>query len=128
MGLYTSSLNKIGTIHPKMYIVLVTRFKPKFLKIDGHLKGHVAWYPTLSPNAELLKRYKQDNDWESYTRDFYNQYDATLEMRILLQKLIIGSEHQDICMICYCTDFFHCHTSLLTEIGKNEFGCDIIRI
>lgn len=71
--------------------------------------------PPLGCPKPIRNRYKVDNDWAVYARDF-RRYIQTQDEA--LRRLLADSAGQRICMVCYEADPHFCHRSLIAEAAQ----------
>ncbi len=62
----------------------------------------------------IRDQYKQDGDWNRYTRGF-NAYLATQEDAV--QRVLEEASHHDACLVCFEADATFCHRRLVAEAG-----------
>ncbi|MEW6097089.1 MAG: DUF488 domain-containing protein [bacterium] len=80
----------------------------------------------LAPTKEILKRFKADDDWEQYTKDFV----ALLKSRKVIVEL--GKELMSkgtICLLCTEATANKCHRRLIAEYWAKELdGVEIFHL
>lgn len=70
-------------------------------------------YSKLAPSYDLLAKYKQDGDWEAYTK-VYNEYLKTLDADEIVVDLCEIAGGLDFALVCY-EGKGPCHRHLVAE-------------
>ena len=102
---YLAKVKDFRAMNPGAEFIEVTRSK-----------GHI-----LSPSWELLNLYKQNHDWDMYTRQFIKQMDKPAcwaEMKRIWDL----SQTKDVYLVCFEKDGDNCHRHILIELIKKDYG------
>jgi len=77
------------------------------------------YLPELAPEAEMMKAFRKDKDWESYEKD----YRDLLQTRGLPEKLNKKVFEEGICcLLCSENEADHCHRRLAAEVMKEAWN------
>jgi uncharacterized protein (DUF488 family) len=87
-----------------------------FLKQAGIGYFHV---PALGCPKPIRNSYREDGDWQAYTRDF-QAYLATQEASV--QQLSRFARSSTVCLICFEADFNFCHRSYVARAVMRAGG------
>lgn len=68
--------------------------------------------PALAPTPELLTRYRDDQDWDAYERDFSIHLDSAPQREAMAALFDLG---QPICLLCSEDLPEKCHRRLVAE-------------
>ncbi len=68
----------------------------------------------VAPNADILRRYKQNSDWEEYTR-LYNDLLSRLDPAEIVGKLQELAGGRDVALVCFEKFPNPCHRYLLAK-------------
>ena len=121
MKIYTSYYANIRNI-PDDYFVVATSGA-----ISPEIEAAVdSWDRKLAPSKEIYFEYKDNPDWQQYTRRFKAERLPKVEWLEMLEKWEekankIGKNLDNVVICCYekPTDF--CHRQILAEDIENEF-------
>lgn len=114
--LYTTYISNIKNIPTESIKLIITRYLPKQFNIKSYRNCFYA--PILSPSAQLLKNYKQDNDWNNYVITFNKEMNND-NVRNYLSKVSKALDaNQDVYLICYEKNQLRCHRTLIAELLK----------
>ncbi len=102
---YKAKKEEVRAKNPGAEFIEVTRSR-------GHL---------LSPSWELLKRYKQNHDWDMYKREFIEQMDND-ECWAEMKRIWDLSQKKDMYLVCYEPPGQNCHRHLLINMMRIRFG------
>lgn len=86
-------------------------------------------YTKLAPSWDILKAYKETEDWEAYTIEFNKMLDKLDPNQVYSEivKLVeenTGHVGQDIALICYERSGSNCHRNLVASwFNKNGIKC-----
>jgi len=73
----------------------------------------------------IRDRYKQDNDWDVYTRDFLDylegQEDSIIDVAECAQEL-------STCLVCFEADFNRCHRSFVARAAAKSAGLSVVHL
>lgn len=91
--------------------ILITRYYPRGVK-----KTHFdRWVRELAPNAELLRKHKNQNiTWDEFMISYKSELKKNPESLQTIREL--HSNHDTITLLCYEPEGAHCHRHLLKEI------------
>lgn len=73
--------------------------------------------PDLAPSAEILKKYKDDNNWQSYEVAFINLLKSR-NLNNIINKIYNSSEN--ICLLCSENKADKCHRRLVVEFIRDN--------
>jgi uncharacterized protein YeaO (DUF488 family) len=131
--IYTTYFSKIKSIPNNSIKLIVTRFPPKWFKLDDIIQEGVYEYEvlndadnlwvvtSLSPSKELLLKYKEDLDWESFKETFIDEMNSKPEAIEMLSRIeTYLKQEKDIYFICFEKDYNVCHRSLIAMIFKDK--------
>jgi len=108
LNIYTLYFGVLKNFKENVPIKIVTRYAPKSLNLPASRAERVL---LLAPSQNILMRYKNDNDWVSFSRDFEYELRTRHGVRELIESYI--NSNQDIALVCYCKDYNRCHLSLI---------------
>lgn len=109
--LYTTYLSKMKELPEGIVKAIIMRMPPISIQnITGTI--HV---PQLAPKTEVLKAYKANNDFETFTEKFNNQMYTDPETMEYITMLMEALEHNDVAIICCEKDANICHRSLIAK-------------
>lgn len=124
--LITTYFSKLKEIPDECYKFVITRFPPKWLKLDNFDNMFIV--KELSPNSKTLLEYKEDNDWQNFTQKFLNEQllNDLNTSKIAFDNLVelVKNSDKDVYILCYEKDYNACHRSLIAEEAMNQ-GCDV---
>ncbi len=75
----------------------------------------------LSPTWALYNLYKQNHDWEMYTRLFIKQMEAQA-CKDEMKRLWDLAQTKDVFLVCYEKDGENCHRHLVISLMQARFG------
>ena len=81
--------------------------------------------PALGCPKPIRNRYREDGDWQVYTRDF-QAYLATQEATV--QQLSKFARSSTVCLICFEADFNFCHRSYVARATMRAGGPQVQHI
>ena len=84
------------------------------------LNGHYYHLTYLAPTKELLKKYRSDEDWESYEKEFL----GLLETRNVESKLNVDLLKGPTVLLCSEKTAEKCHRRLTAEYLQKKILCD----
>lgn len=70
-------------------------------------------------------RYREDGDWEQYTRDFMAHLD---QQQSTIQELAVLTTAQPTALLCYEADFNRCHRTFVARAVAKVAGAQIVHI
>lgn len=96
-----------------------------FLLHEGFAIAY-AHCPELAPSDDILRRYRQDRDWESYQRAF----SLLMEQQEMLDRAgEILAAYARACLLCAEEDPLHCHRRLLADaLAAVQPGTEVIHL
>lgn len=110
--LYTTYLSKLKTAPENAMKLIIMRFPP----ISFKMYKNTVHCPELSPDADLLMKYKKDNDFnafsENYLKCIYNNEKASLAIDNIIDCL---DNYNDIVLVCCEKDSSICHRTILAK-------------
>lgn len=110
--LYTTYLVNARKIPQGVRKYLIVRYSPKGFQ-NG--KGFIH-RPDLSPSKGLLLRYKSDDDWKRYVKQFEWEMENRQDLKKAVEELSTELQKgEDICLVCYEKDYSHCHRYLIAQ-------------
>ena len=113
--LYTTYLSKMKNLPDDIVKAIIMRMPPMSIQnIPGTV--HV---PQLSPKLDVLKAYKSNYDFETFTQKFNEQMYSDPETVEYLNMLMEALEHNDVAIICCERDANVCHRKLIAEYLKS---------
>jgi len=92
------------------------------LNLHGHDYVHMA---ALGCPKPVRNDYRDDGDWQRYTRGFVRHLKTQGEA---LAGLSAMTDASNCALLCYEADFTRCHRSLVADALREEFGADIQHI
>jgi len=109
--LYTTYLSKMKQLPEGIVKAIIMRMPPISIQdIPGTV--HV---PQLSPKIEVLKAYKANNDFNTFTEKFNEQMYNDEETVEYLNMLMEALDHNDVAIICCEKDANVCHRTLIAN-------------
>jgi len=81
--------------------------------------------PALGCPKPIRNRYREDGDWQAYTRDF-QAYLATQEATV--QQLSKFAQSSTVCLICFEADFNFCHRTYVARATMRAGGPQVQHI
>lgn len=125
--LYTSYIANIKNIPDDYYKLVITRFPPSSMKFDNNIRGEkkLCSAKILSPHKEILLDYKEDDDWEKYTRRYLKQLKDPVINDYLDQLIEFMVYFNDIVLLCYEKNSTHCHRRILADHINNKYGIKV---
>ena len=81
--------------------------------------------PMLGCPRDIRHRYRDDNDWAAYTRDFL-RYLETQEQTV--QELAKFARSTTVCLLCYEADFNTCHRTYVARAAHAAGGPPVVHL
>ena len=84
-------------------------------------------YSRLAPPWSIIKEYKEDGDWEKYTKRYKSMVLDKLNPRLAYDEImrmvkeLTGKEVFDVALMCYEKSGTHCHRELVS-LWFNDAG------
>lgn len=113
--LYTTYLSKMKDLPEGIVKAVIMRIPPMSIKTIPNTI-HI---PQLSPNLDILKEYKQSNDFNTFSDNFNEQLINDKETVKYLNLLIEALEYNDVALICCEKDYNICHRTLIANYLSN---------
>ena len=116
--IYTSNYNNINKYNKDRFILVsISRTQPK--NFNGLL-----WHE-LMPSNRLLNEFKSNKiNWNEYKMRYNREVLDNLNPIEISQYLFAISQRydkKDIVLLCYCSDYEHCHRSIVSRY-LNKIG------
>ncbi|MCD6501585.1 DUF488 domain-containing protein [bacterium] len=84
------------------------------------------YWQRFAPTKEILKRYKEDGDWNVYERAYRNYI---LSSGFIDNEVITKILNNNVCLLCSEATPENCHRRLLAEMIRDKIGdIEIIHI
>lgn len=104
------------------YYVLVTRYIPNQVRFARKKINECfdEWDRGLAPSRELLKKYKETQDWDGYVQAFKEEHPIWL-LRDHLSTHLTNAEGRVVVLVCeeQADQYPKCHTWLILEMIAN---------
>lgn len=112
--LYTSYIANMKNL-PQGKYVLITRWKPKSLKLNKYEDAY--WEPSLSPSDMLVASYKNHTlSLKDLLNSFKSYLENSLEANLAIMKLVEEIKNgKDVFLICYEKELYECHRKIVAE-------------
>lgn len=105
--IYTTYFSKVNKLPKDVVPIAISQYVPKGVSMARFLP--------LAPSKNILFRYKEDNDWDLYVRDFNKEILDTLNPKETYDQLRLLADGKDFALVCYEKDRTHCHRSLVGD-------------
>lgn len=117
--LYTSYIAKLNKLPEKIVKVSITRYSSKHIDMKKYKNLYLM--KELAPSKKLLLTYKQNNDWDYYTKQFTYEMENRIDMKNKINSLLKYLQSgKDVILICFKKDYLHCHRYLLAQYFVNK--------
>lgn len=113
--LYTTYLSNVKNIPANTSKAIIMRFIPKGFSNNPE---YIHILP-LSPEANILKKYKADDDFDSFTKSYLKQIEEDLDAREWLDKIARALKFNNVAIIC-CEKDGNCHRHIIGDLFRKE--------
>lgn len=87
------------------------------------------YYKKLAPKYNILNKWKNDHDVESYTKEYNEQILNKLDASVISKELYGLSNNNDIVLLCYEKTGDFCHRNLVAKwFNDNGILCEEVQI
>ena len=114
---YTSYFAKLNRISTEYCPIAISASVP-----DWYKGKH---YKTLCPPYSTFMHYKNDNDWNQYTKE-YNHKLSTLDFNQVISDIEnLANDADNIVLLCYERPGTNCHRHLVAEwLRDHGYDCE----